>query len=66
MQVLSEFRRTSRIGILKTVIKVGICCAVVFYEEINAVHFLNNLEKSHDREKRFSSPTYFCQTEAIY
>ena len=36
MQLLSKFRQTSRIGMLKTVIKVRICCAVVFFEEIIA------------------------------
>ena len=38
MELLSKFRRTSRIGMLKTVIKLRMCCPVVFYEEIIA-HF---------------------------
>ena len=42
MQLLSKFRQTSQIAILKTVIKVRICCAVVFYEEIIAVFMLKN------------------------
>ena len=42
MQFLSIFRQTSRIRKLKTAIKVRICCAVVFYEEINAVFMLKN------------------------
>ena len=37
MQLLSKFRQTSRIEMLKTVVRVRICCAVVFYEEIIAV-----------------------------
>ena len=31
---LSKFRQTLRIGMLKIDIKVKICCAVVFYEEM--------------------------------
>ena len=37
MQLLSKFRQTSRIGMLKTGIEVRVCCAVVFYEEVSAV-----------------------------
>ena len=44
---LSKFRQTLRIGMLKTVNKVRICCAVVFYEEIIAVFMLKNFSNWH-------------------
>ena len=34
MQFLSNFRQTSKIGMLKRVNKEQICCPVVFFEEI--------------------------------
>ena len=42
MQLLSKFRQSSRIEMLKTVVSVRMCCAVVFYEEIIAVFKLKN------------------------
>ena len=44
MQLLSKYRLTSLIGLLKTVIKGRIFCAVVFYEEIIALFELKNLK----------------------
>ena len=37
MQLLSKFRQTSRIEMLKTVVRVRICCALMFHEELIAV-----------------------------
>ena len=47
IQMLSKFRQTSRIGMLKTVIKVSICCEVVFNEKIIAVFTLKNISNWH-------------------
>ena len=44
MQLLSKFRQTSRIEMLKTVVRVRIDCAVMFYEELIAVFKLKNLK----------------------
>ena len=45
MQLLSKFRQTSRIEMLKTVLRVRICCAVMFYEWIIAVIMLKHFSK---------------------
>ena len=56
MQFLSKFRQTSRIGMLKTVIKVKLCCAVVFYEEIIAVFMLKSSQIGTEIDKK---PKFF-------
>ena len=47
MRLLSKYRETSRIGMLRTVIKVSICCAVVFNEKIVAVFMLKKFSNWH-------------------
>ena len=62
MQMLSKLRQTSRIEMLKTIIKVSICCAVVFIEKIIAVFMLKNFSNWHwNRQKnpKFSNFQYF-------
>ena len=62
MQLLSKFRQTSRIGMLKTVIKVTICCAEVSYEEITVVFKLKKFSNWQRKTKnpKFSNFQSFC------
>ena len=57
MQLLSKFWKTSRIGMLKTVIKVRIRSAVVFYEELIAVFKLKKSQIGNeiDKDPKFST-----------
>ena len=57
MQLLSKFRKTSRIRMLRTVIKVRICCEVVFYEELIAVFKLKKSQIGNeiDKDPKFST-----------
>ena len=69
MQLLSKFWKTSRIGMLKTVIKVRIRSAVVFYEEIVAVSkfkkFLN-WQRNGQKPKNFNLSMFLCSFRQIY
>ena len=52
MQLLSKFRQTSLIGLLKMVIKGRICCALVFYEEIIAVFKFKKSQIETENDKK--------------
>ena len=52
MQLLSKFRQTSRIEMLKTVVRVRICCAVMFHEDLIAVFKLKKLELEPNLTKK--------------
>ena len=52
MQFLSKFRRTPWIGMLKTFIKVRLCCPVVFYEQIIAVFRMKTVSNLHQRSQK--------------
>ena len=68
MQLLSKFRQTSRIGMLKTVIKVRICCAVVFFEEICGfqVEKILNWQQNRQKAKNFNLSMFLCRFRQIY
>ena len=53
MQVLSNFRQTSLMGMLKRVNKERVRCPVVFYEEMIAVFMLKSISKwPRNRQKK--------------
>ena len=62
MHLLSKFRQTSRIEMLKTVVRVRICCAVMFHEELIAVFKLKKLEL----EPNFTKNQYFSNFLKFY
>ena len=69
MQLLSKFRRTSLIGLLKRVIKGRYCCAVVFYEEIIAVFKFtkSQIEIENDKKPKISKLSKFlCSFCQVY
>ena len=64
MQLLSKFRQTSWIGMLKTVIKVRMCCPIVFYEEIITDFKFKKFQIGTEIDKIFKLPKIlgsFCQ-----
>ena len=63
---LSNFWQTSLIGMLKTVIKVRICCAVVFYEEKIAIFKLKNFQIGTEIDKKTQSFKTFKVFYAIF
>ena len=52
MQLLSKFRQTSRIEMLKTMVRVRIDCAVMFYEELIAVFKLKKTQIGTEFDKK--------------
>ena len=69
MQLLSNIRQTSRIGMLKTVIEVKTCCAVVFYEEIIAVFKLKKSQIGTEIDKKpkiFKLSKFLCSFCQVY
>ena len=69
MQLLSKIRQTLRIGMLKTVVKVRICRAVVFYEKIITVFMLKNFQIGTEIDKKpkiFKLSMFLCSFCQLY
>ena len=62
MQLLSKFRQTSRIEMLKTVVRVRICCAVRFHEESIAVF---KLKKTRIGTEFYKKPIIFQFSKSL-
>ena len=62
MHLLSKFRQTSRIEMLKTVVRVRICCAVMFHEELIAVF---KLKKTRIGTEFYKKPIIFQFSEIL-
>ena len=60
MHFLSKFRQTSKIGMLKRVTKLKICCPVVFSEELIAVFKLKNLKLALKKTKKPKFSKFQC------